>query len=178
LDSTIIENQNKLAIYELCNFPSIKKWNLQYKASRDGFDAEEFHKRCDGIENTLTIIKSEHGNIFGGFTGKAWNSASRYVEDSKAFIFSLVNKENNPFKAMCTNGAFAIYCYSTYGPTFGDGYDINIVSGSNANKTSYSYFGCSYEHSDYQKGTEKAKSLLAGSYKFRTLEVEVFSEID
>jgi len=48
-------------------------------------------------------------NIFGGFTEKAWNSTSGYVADPKAFIFSLVNKENKPFKAVCTNSAKAIH---------------------------------------------------------------------
>jgi hypothetical protein len=45
--------------------------------------------RCDGIANTITIIKSEHGNIFGGFTKKIWD----YFVDPKAFIFSKVNKK-------------------------------------------------------------------------------------
>jgi hypothetical protein len=121
----------------------------------------------------LTIIKSEHGNIFGGFTEKAWDSASRYVTDPKAFIFSLVNKKNKPFKVMCTNGTNAIYCYSFFGPTFGYGFDICIFSGSNSNKLSYSDFGSSYKHPDYQYITEN-ESILAGSNRFQTPEIEVF----
>jgi len=120
----------------------------------------------------LTIIKSEHGNIFGGFTEKAWDSASRDVIDPKAFIFSLVNKKNKPFKVMCTNGANAIYCYSRFGPTFGES-DICIFSDSNSNKLSYSDFGSSYKHPDYQYITEN-KSILAGSNRFQTSEIEVF----
>jgi hypothetical protein len=186
LDSTIIENQNKLAIYELCNFPSIKKWNLQYRASRDGFDAEEFHKRCDGIANTLTVIKSEHGNIFGGFTEKAWDSSGECYEDPEAFIFSLVNKENKPFKVMCTNGFNAIICESSLGPSFGgqNGDDILICSNSHVNKSSLCNFGSSYKHVDYPNDEEhdyqndeeqKTMSILAGSYDdFQILEIEVF----
>jgi hypothetical protein len=129
--------------------------------------------------NTLTIIKSTNGYIFGGFTKLAWDSTGNGYVDSKAFIFSLVNKENNPFKVMCTNGSGAIYCNSTYGPTFGTGaFDIYISSGSNANQTSYSNFGHTYKHADYQCGTEKAKSILAGSYHFKTLEIEVFVRTD
>ena len=181
MDSTIIENQNKLAIYELCNFPSIKKWNLQYRASRDGFDSEEFHKRCDGISNTLTIIKSEHGNIFGGFTGKAWESSGEYYEeDPEAFIFSLVNKENKPFKVMCENEFEAINCVSSLGPSFGGhNGDIMIFSNSHVNKSSFCNFGTHYRHDDYpndpeHENNEKTMSILAGSYFFQTLEIEVF----
>jgi hypothetical protein len=76
---------------------------------------------------------------------------------------------------MCTNGSSAIYCSSSCGPTFGQGgFDIYISSGSNANHTSYSNFGYDYKHPDYQYSTEKAKSILAGSYNFQTLEVQVF----
>jgi len=150
-------------------------WKLQYRATRDGFTGQKFHSKCDGIANALTIIKSEHGNIFGGFTEKARVSADQYVADPEAFIFSLINKENKPFEAMCTNSTNAIYCYSYFGPTFGYGYDICIASGSNSNKLSYSDFGSSYKHPDYQCRTEEAKSVLAGSYNFLTVEVEVFS---
>jgi hypothetical protein len=150
---------------------------LQYRASRDGFSAQNFHTKCDGIANTLTVIKSEHCNIFGGFTEKAWNSHYKNYLDPKAFIFSLVNKENKPFKIMCTNGVDAIYCDSYYGPTFGGcfGSDIQIASDSNLNQESFSYFSNSFNHADYQLTSDKAKSILAGSHRFQTLEIEVFS---
>ena len=36
----------------------IKKMELLYKSSRDGESTENFHKRCDSVENTLTIVKT------------------------------------------------------------------------------------------------------------------------
>jgi hypothetical protein len=174
LDSTILDKQNKQAINLLCKLSSVKQWKLQYRATRDGFSAQNFHTKCDTAANTLTIIKSTNGNIFGGFTEKAWNSTSGYYDDQKAFLFSLVNKENKPFKVMCRIGGSAIYCNPSYGPTFGGGFDIHIASDSKSNTTSYSNFGHTYKHADYQYGTDKAKSILAGSYNFKTLEVEVF----
>ncbi len=123
------------------------------------------------------IIKSEHGNIFGGFTEKAWNSVSLFVADPKAFIFSLVNKENKPFKAVCTNSEYAIHCRPSCGPQFGGG-DIYIASDSNSNQRSYSHFSSHYEHADYQEDTEKAKTILGGSYYFKTVEIEVFVAVN
>jgi len=78
---------------------------------------------------------------------------------------------------MCTNGVAAICCNSTYGPIFGNsqGHDIAIASDSNVNQSSWSNFGSSYKHTDYQFSTEKAKSILAGSNFFLTLEIEVFA---
>ena len=145
-------------------FPSNKKWRLQYKATRDGFGAQNFHSKCDGVSNTLTIIKSTKANIFGGFTEKAWNSVGQYIADPEAFIFSLVNRENRFFKLMCTNGANAIRCCSFSGPIFGEDHDIHIASDSNSNRNSYSHFGHTY----------KQNSKLAGSRNFQTLEIKVF----
>jgi hypothetical protein len=45
------------------------------------------------MKNTLRVIKSENGNIFGGYTTKAWDSNWESVTDPNAFIFSLINKE-------------------------------------------------------------------------------------
>jgi len=58
-------------IYELmllCEFPVDQKWDLIYKASKDGFQAVRFHFRCDDKVNKLAVIKSSSGNIFGGYT--------------------------------------------------------------------------------------------------------------
>lgn len=44
------------------------------KGSKDGFKAEIFHQKCDDQSNILILIKSDKGNIFGGFTTKKWSS--------------------------------------------------------------------------------------------------------
>jgi hypothetical protein len=113
----------------LCEFPTNQKWDLLYRATRDGFAAADFHKRCDNKAKTLTIIKSTNGNIFGGYTDKAWMSDKQWYSDPNAFLFSLVNKDDKPFKAkVSSNGQNAIFCNSSKGPTFGGGHDIYISS--------------------------------------------------
>ena len=34
---------------------------LQYRGSRDGFSAQDFHRKCDGKPNVIAIILSEFG---------------------------------------------------------------------------------------------------------------------
>jgi hypothetical protein len=96
------------------------------------------------------------------------------MQIQKLSFFSLVNKENKPFKVMCSKVASAIDCCSARGPAFGGGKHIKIFSGSNSIQESYSDFGSNYKHPDYPGGTEKAKSILARSKNFKTLEIEVF----
>jgi len=175
----------QVQLVNICEFPQDQKWELKYRASRDGFKETDFHAKCDGVPNTLTVIKSTHGNIFGGFTEKPWTSDDCVVSDPKAYIFSLVNQENKPFKSVCSNRG-AIRCHSRYGPTFVDqnftifryylNFTIWIKSDSNSNEDSSSNFGLRFEHPDYVKGTKRANTILAGSNKFRTLEIEVFTQ--
>jgi hypothetical protein len=81
---------------------------------------------------------------------------------------------------MCRKGAYSILCDSSFGPSFGGlfGHDIFISSDSNSNQKSSSSFGWFYNHPDYEYDTDKAKSILAGSFMFQTLEIEVFSITD
>jgi hypothetical protein len=162
---------------------------LKYRASRDGFSAKNFHSKCDGIPNTLTIIKSTNGNIFGGYAEEAWTSGTN-VTDQISFIISLINKENKPFVSMFTSSPHPcqhlrqqfheLYCDSSYGPSFGHDtfngtFDIRVSSNSNVNHASHSDFGYSFKHPDYPAGSAKARSILAGSYNFQTVEIEVFT---
>jgi hypothetical protein len=73
-----------------------KRFQLLRRGSRDGFGALEFHRRCDGRANTLTLISDTKGNVFGGFTPVMWETPSTYGmqkgDDSlRSFIFTLKN---------------------------------------------------------------------------------------
>ncbi len=159
---------------------------MKYRASRDGFSGKNFCAKCEGVWNTLTIIKTTNGNIFGAFAEKAWIQPP--VVDPKAFIISLINKENKPFKAMVSsvhpaqNRGYNYYAiYPSNGPSFGYNnqtgtFDISISSDSDVNQSSYSNFGYVFKHQDYPAGSARAKAILAGSYTFQTIEIEVFTK--
>jgi hypothetical protein len=175
-ESTILDNYLHSKLVELCELPKDKKWELKYRGTRDGLKAADFHTRCDGIAKTLTVVKATSGNIFGGYTEQAWHSKNEWIKDPKAFIFSLVNKEEDPFKANVSNeGIHAIYGSSKYGPVFGkDEKYIRDLCIFNTEETSCSEFGYSYQHGRYPKDTVKANSILAGSTRFQVQEIEIF----
>ena len=152
-----------------------------YRASRDGFSATNFRSKCNEIEKTLTVITSESGNVFGGYTDKAWTSGNaEYITDPNAFIFSLINKKNKPFKVVCPDGGQdSIRCGPTHGPTFGRApADIHIAENSNTNELSFCNFGNTYKHPDYPVGTIKAINIMAGSKLFKTTEIEVYTKVN
>lgn len=119
---------------------------------------------------------SDSGNIFGGYVEKRWRSNDGGISDPNSFIFSLINEDETPFKAVCTTGN-AIYCNPSFGPIFGFGSatDILIYSNSNIELNSGTFFGHNYPHPDYPVGSEDAKCILAGSEFFNTVEIEVFA---
>ncbi|XP_073249635.1 uncharacterized protein [Porites lutea] len=144
------------------------KWALCWQASTHGWAASTFHSRCDGKNHTITIIKKDQ-YVFGGYTDIPWEAS---VATSKSFIFSLRDKEGlAPFKSMVTDPSRAIYDSPGYGPTFGWGYDINIVDNANQNTNSYTGFGTSYA---VPSGVTDRHTILAGTYSFSPDEVEVF----
>ncbi len=106
-----------------------------YRGTRDGFGAGDFHSKCDGHANTLTILKVKY-NYIGGFSSVDWQpgpNPNNWKSDPNAFIFSLTNKQNKSLKIKIdpNQNQKAIYCDSGFGPIFGNGYDICI--GNNAN---------------------------------------------
>ena len=101
-----------------------------------------------------------------------------FQNSSSSFLFSLRNKDGlAPFIANIKQGQekYAIHCYSSYGPTFGGGYDLHICNNPQANQ-SYSGFGYSYQlPSGYITDGKQANNLLAGQFQFLTTEIEVFN---
>jgi len=174
--SQILSDKQPFDLIKVCEFSLKEKWSLLYRGSRDGFAASNFHSKCDGHPNTLTILKA-HGSsyIFGGFASSDWGNLrwDPFNTDPNAFLFSLTNKDNQPRKMkQISNTNESIICRSNYGPTFGAGHDLHICNNANTTPGSYSYLGNSYQHPQPSQGV----SYLAGSPKFQVSEIEVYTK--
>ena len=143
----------------------IKGAKLLYRASRDG-DSTQFHSKCDGIENTVTFVKSKNGRKFGGFANKAFNKSNNWISDPNCFVFSLLYKECYYYNNKTGN---MIYGCSSYGPAWGGGHDLYLASGCLNNTTSYTN-----QHSFDYKGKSYA---LNGSYNFQAEDYETYQLI-
>lgn len=129
LNSNIILNEDEFCmindqIEEKCK-KKISGWVKIFTASEDGDTAESFHSKCDGIENTVVLVKTKKYKRFGGFTKNKWNhNNGGYSNDSKAFLFSLTsmdifNRNDNGCEQQGNKG---------YGPWFGTGPDFQIAN--------------------------------------------------
>jgi hypothetical protein len=98
-------------------------YKLIYRASNHGDNVKIFHKRCDNIKGTLTVIKTRDGFVFGGYCSTCWESGDELIkEDLNSFVFSInlskiyfVSKNNEP----------SILCDRNKGPSFIGMFTVN-----------------------------------------------------
>jgi hypothetical protein len=163
-----------------------KRFSLLWRGSLDGFKAKNFHDRCDGHTNTLTVILDTEGNIFGGFTPLKWewrvwngkwgndNNCLKADESLQSFVFTLKNPHNisaRRFPLKSTMKQQAIDCNFKSGPYFGCSPPDMIVSDNcNANTHSFTFLGHIYTNDTGLNND----IVFTGSRYFQVKEIEVF----
>jgi hypothetical protein len=196
LNSAVGQLREEISLLKVCklrslivpHFPALfqefraKRFNLLWRGSRDGFTANEFHRRCDGRANTLTLIADTDGNIFGGFTPVKWDSNSYNKGDDslQSFLFTLRNPHGvlpRKFALRAEKKQHAIYCNSAYCAAFGSGRDIGVTDNCNANRDCYTRIGTRWSNSTYANDTA-FKYVFTCAYKFTVKEIEVFEIAD
>ena len=111
LSSIMEENEFEFinsAIKERLN-KDAKELKKLYQATVDGFKPETFHSKCDGIPNTLVLLKSEGNRRFGGFTPSQWTSSLHgqpFYDKNTFLFFSIVKYESKP----CSDFSFLKLC--------------------------------------------------------------------
>jgi hypothetical protein len=112
LDSTIMTFSEKS---NLINIGSFKSFSLLYRATRDGFFMNIFHRLCDNRVQTVSVIRSHMNSVFGGYTAQTWNG-NGYKTDTTAFLFSLRRRGvTNSERFNVTSSSWAIYAQTSFG---------------------------------------------------------------
>ena len=149
----------------------VKGLRKLYQATIDGESQTQFHSKCDGISNTIIIIKSAGNRRFGGFTSESWNGTSSYKDDITCFLFSLDKQKIYPIKS----NRKAICCSSNYGPVFGgdQSNDIKIYKCPISKKELYTYESYGNSNFDYY-GDNNALSEDGKCSHIYAVDYEVF----
>ena len=160
---------------------------LLFRASENEYSAFKFHEICDGHPNTITIIRNNFENIFGGYTNIPWSSNGENEKDEgKSFLFLLhSNNEHTEcpkiWNYRLKEGDFPqctreIHCNGAVGPTFGWGHDLCVVHRTNDQDSScypYTYLNVD-DALTISGGSSNESNPMA---KFRVIDYEVFEII-
>lgn len=167
--STILtRHHDAKSLLDLCDFKVLKCWKNIYRATRDGFDVQDFHSKCDNIKSVLIIVKTKNDYIFGGYTNCILNIREIYEKDPNSFIFSFKNHLDKPVRINPIGDRFSIGTSPSCLFAFGAGPDLCIENSSKG----FSCLGVSFNH-DILENTD-ADCFLAGSEVFDVKEIEVY----
>jgi hypothetical protein len=121
------------------------------------------------------VILTNKDFIFGGFTPISWDSSGLWKTDNsqQSFLFSVQDPRNSDPRSfsLVNSSSYAIYCHSSYGPTFGNGHDIYVADDCNKNTNSGTYLGSSYRNDTGLNGNQ----VFTGEQQFQVKEIEIFS---
>eukprot|EP01022_Parablepharisma_sp_SALTPOND_P012382 TRINITY_DN1589_c0_g1_i1.p1 TRINITY_DN1589_c0_g1~~TRINITY_DN1589_c0_g1_i1.p1 ORF type:complete len:596 (-),score=52.56 TRINITY_DN1589_c0_g1_i1:302-2089(-) len=162
-----LHDQYVLASWICPENPQSIELSLLYRGSVDGYRAANFHSLCNGHAPTVSVIQSNAGYLFGGYTTQAWSSRGGYGADAGAFVYSLTRKYKASVSPSYTGNA--IYDHSGRGPSYGPS-TIHISDNCNQSGSS-SQFSDGYYLHPY---TGYGLYYLSGNNSFIVHDIEVF----
>lgn len=171
--SSILENNQKNLDFLHSLFPyRILFLERMFQAKKDGFNAKDFHSKCDKIHPTLLLFKVAYTKeIFGAYVSIPWETPKfpAYFSDKKSFLFS-VNKKTK--HEVYRNEGYSLLMQKELGPCFGGGSDLRI-NGENIGHCSNLGFSFKFNaNGDYD--TKETKTHLAGDIYFTLEDYELF----
>ena len=113
---------DRLALPTLLKGTTLEGKSLQciYKASKHGYNFEQFHARVDcGLPSLVVAQIKGSKTLIGGFNPFGYSSVDDYRSSTRAFLFrqEAAGKEIEFSRPLSADGA--IYDFGTYGPIFG-----------------------------------------------------------
>lgn len=104
---------NKATQNELTDLvPKGKYFTLLYRSTVNGLEPNQFHSRVDHKGPTLSIVETEEGVIFGGYTSIPWASkgglSTNPQKDGETFLFK-IEKDGSIVKLVCPKGGFEVF---------------------------------------------------------------------
>eukprot|EP01118_Nematostelium_gracile_P000999 TRINITY_DN10_c0_g1_i3.p1 TRINITY_DN10_c0_g1~~TRINITY_DN10_c0_g1_i3.p1 ORF type:complete len:316 (-),score=77.81 TRINITY_DN10_c0_g1_i3:123-953(-) len=153
---------------------SHKVAHLIHRGTRDGFSASQMRARINNQGETITIVRSTNGYIFGGYNPLPWNGSGSYTTCSSAWLFSLGGVYGSVQVFGNGGGTNHIYNDNGYGPTFGSNHDLYIANGCNGNNSSYTNISNSRFLFPPQVGNQP-HFLNGGTNSFQVSEIEIYA---
>lgn len=178
--SKIADGQSRELLFNWLGYANART-HLLWRGSQHAFSFSSMHESVDYWGSILVFVKTPENYAFGGFISKSIDKERKsYEKDPGAFIFSLtrgtVHRQRNGTNSIIFNSPE----YISFGqPSRTHWDDISIRYSCNLDFWSYSDFGFEFEPpSDIIPGTYAAQTYMAGSYRWRCVELEIWAVIE
>eukprot|EP00347_Sterkiella_histriomuscorum_P013144 403365845 len=166
------ELQESFLLHKAFGYNFNFEYSLLYKATRDGFAHTDYINNCYEKSSIIIFVLSEYDQTFGGFLQQPLQNKEGYTRDKGAFLFSLTKRQ---LMFQQQNQSNTYQHHSGYLAAFGRGHDLCLFSNCDQNNSSYSSLGRSFQIPDgLRYKSQEANSYLAGQFKFKVLEIEVY----
>lgn len=142
--------------------------SLLYRGSRDGFEAKDFHAKCDHKGPTIVLVENTAGYKFGGYASVSWTSYGGEIktqESFSSFLFSVDKKQKLLYRP--ESNLKTLHHDAWYGPIFGYGSALIIFDRCNITNRNYS--------DPYSYENLKGGGYISGDKYFIVKEIEVYS---
>ncbi|EXX73733.1 hypothetical protein GLOIN_2v1484761 [Rhizophagus irregularis DAOM 181602=DAOM 197198] len=119
-------------------------FKLLYRSSKDGFNAELFHRNCDDKGATIWVAKIQSSTqLIGGYNPLDWNG-NDWKNTADSFLFSFTDGKiiSTAKLGYVKDASRAVYCGKNFGPHMGDLNCAYYIR--SPNKWNYYYSGDSY----------------------------------
>ena len=97
-------------------------FKLIYHSSKDGFNAESFHRNCDNKGATIWVGKIQGSTqLIGGYNPLDWNGNNVWKNTADSFVFNFSDgkKISTAKLGYVKNASKAVRCVSSRGPQMG-----------------------------------------------------------
>ena len=109
--SEILNNVQLKEIH--CHLPYFHQYVSLYRIfslSVDGSALKSFYKKCEGIKNSILVIKDDEGNVFGAYASDVFYPSSTFCGTPDSFLFTFYKEDKiHVYKATEVNGNY-MYC--------------------------------------------------------------------
>jgi len=81
-----------------------------FSLSVDGSALKSFYKKCEGIKNSILVIKDDEGNVFGAYASDVFYPSSTFCGSPDSFLFTFYKEDKiHVYKATEVNDNY-MYC--------------------------------------------------------------------
>ena len=111
IPSEILNNKQLKEIHFcLPYFHQYETWYRIYSISVDGSALKSFYKKCEGIKNSILVLKDDEGNVFGAYASDVFYPSSTFCGTPDSFLFTFYKEDKiHVYKATEANEHY-MYC--------------------------------------------------------------------